>query len=150
MDAGQPPASWKCYVCGVFVALTLKVLMSHYFSAHSKELNFFVKCGVNDCPATFRRYHSFYKHVARNHKDEYKGNIESRNDIHENIIHDVNEDLIFNVGPDTDECDLDRNESTSSEGTISDSSCGSSDQEYDAFNVNSEVSNFHIKKASQL
>ena len=46
--------------------------MGHYFSAHSKDLNFFVKCGVNDCPATFRRYHSFYKHVARNHKEEYQ------------------------------------------------------------------------------
>lgn len=140
MDAGQPLATWKCYICGVFVALTLKVLMSHYFSAHSKELNFFVKCGVNDCPATFRRYHSFYKHVAKNHKDEYKGNIAGPGDIHGNITHDATEDLVINFNsPDTDEFDdLDTYDSTSDE-TVSDSSCDSSDQEFDG---NGEVSNF--------
>ena len=112
MDGGQSQATWKCYVCGVFVALTLKVLMTHYFSAHSKEINFLVKCGVNDCPATFRRYHSFYKHVARNHREEYKGNIESRDDVQENIIQDATEDLLVDVGSsDTDECALDGNES---------------------------------------
>lgn len=119
--------------------------MAHYFSAHSKELNFFVKCGVNDCPATFRRYHSFYKHVARNHKEEYKGIIGGPGSIHENIV-DVVEDLPVNLGVDTDGSDLDTYESTS-EGTDSDSSYGSSDQEigYDAYD-DVEVRKFVLNK----
>ena len=72
--------------------------MSHYFLVHSKELNFFVKCGVNDCPATLRRYHSFYKHMAKNRKDEYKGNIAGPGNIHGNIYtHNVIEDLVTNL-----------------------------------------------------
>lgn len=60
----QLHATWKCFICTTFFALTLRVLMSHYYSAHSNGPNFWLKCGVNDCPATFRRYHSFYKHVV--------------------------------------------------------------------------------------
>ena len=129
MDGGQPLVTWKCNICSVFVALTLKVLMSHYFSAHSEELNFFVKCGVNDCPATFRQYHSFYKHMAKNHKDEYKGNIAGPGDIHGDInMHNVIEDLVTNFhGPDTDQFDdLDSYDSTRDE-TVSDFSSDSSD-----------------------
>ena len=67
-----PNTVWNCSLCDVFVALALRVLMNHYYSVHSNEVNFFVRCGVDDCPATFRRYHSFYKHVRRNHRLEYE------------------------------------------------------------------------------
>lgn len=63
---------WKCSLCSVFVALTLRVLMNHYYSVHSNDVNFFIRCGIDDCPATFRRYDSFYKHVRRNHRAEYE------------------------------------------------------------------------------
>lgn len=45
--------------------------MGHYYTALSNSPNFFVKCEVNGCPATYRRYHSFYKHAVRNHGQEY-------------------------------------------------------------------------------
>ena len=71
MDDIQSLTTWKCFICTAFVALTLRALMGHYYSTHSNSPNFFVKCGVNCCPATYRRYHSFYKHVVRNHSQEY-------------------------------------------------------------------------------
>lgn len=64
---------WRCSLCPVFVALTLRVLMNHIYTVHSNKINFFVRCGVNNCPATFQRYHSFYKHVKKKHDKEYEG-----------------------------------------------------------------------------
>lgn len=133
MDGGQPLPPWKCYICSVFVALTLKVLMAHYFSAHSKELNFFVKCGVNNCPASFRRYHSF--------TSMWQGITERNTRVLSAALVWL-QDLPVNLGVDTDGPDLDTYESTS-EGTDSDSSYGSSKQEidYDAYD-NVEIRKF--------
>ena len=72
METVSPTTLWKCSLCTVFVAVTLRILMNHYYTVHSNEVNFSVRCGVNDCPATFQRYHSFYKHVKRRHKNEYE------------------------------------------------------------------------------
>ncbi|XP_028415149.1 uncharacterized protein LOC114538196 [Dendronephthya gigantea] len=69
-------AIWKCFICSTFIAVTLKALMGHYFAVHSNEPNFLVKCGVDNCPAIFRRYHSFYKHVSNNHRQVYDSNTE--------------------------------------------------------------------------
>ena len=122
--------------------------MSHYFSAHSKELNFFVKCGVNDCPGTFRRYHSFYKHVARNHKDEYQSNIGGPADILGDINATTNGDIqhmdqdLDHVDQNTENFDLDAHETESDETSgDSDSSLDSRDYDlYEAPNTNGEVS----------
>ena len=102
--------------------------MAHYFSAHSKDLNFFVKCGVNNCPATFRRYHSFYKHVARNHKEEYRSNIggpgnilrDNHDTINDEIQH-ADQDLPLNQN--IDQFDLATRDSSSDETVMS--SCDS-------------------------
>ena len=50
--------------------------MNHYFSVHA--LNFNVQCGINDCPAKFKLYHSFYKHVISKHRAEYDQKLELR------------------------------------------------------------------------
>ena len=50
--------------------------MNHYYSVHSSNPIFFVRCGVDDCPATFTRYHSFYKPVVRKHKEKYEKRLE--------------------------------------------------------------------------
>lgn len=119
--------------------------MAHYFSAHSKDLNFFVKCGVNNCPATFRRYHSFYKHVARNHKEEYQTDIGGPGDIlrnnHDTIIinaeiQHADQDLPVNLHQNIDQFDLATSDSSRDE---TDSSCDSSGYEYDAETANGEV-----------
>ena len=61
----------KCFICATFMAVTLKVLMGHYFAVHSNEPNFFMQYNMKGCPATFRRYHSFHKHFSRSHRSEY-------------------------------------------------------------------------------
>lgn len=71
MESQTQVPAWKCGICAVFVALTLRALMNHYYSVHSNNPNFSVRCGVDDCPARFRKYHSFYKHVVRKHNDKY-------------------------------------------------------------------------------
>ena len=93
MDDNQLSPIWKCFVCSTFIALTLKTLMGHYYAVHSNEPNFLVKCGVKGCPATFQRYHSFYKHVSRNHRREYDtnafpqpGNLEEPIVVHVNPV----------------------------------------------------------------
>ena len=66
---------WKCSLCAAFVAITLRVLMNHYYTVHSNEVNFSVRCGINECPATFKRYHSFYKHIRKKHHHEYESKV---------------------------------------------------------------------------
>ena len=66
---------WKCSLCAAFVAITLRVLMNHYYTVHSNEVNFSVRWGINECPATFKRYHSFYKHIRKKHHHEYEGKL---------------------------------------------------------------------------
>lgn len=66
---------WKCTLCAVFVGITLRVLRNHYYTVHGNQAKLFVRCGVNDCPATFTRYHSFYKHVRKKHRNEYEGTL---------------------------------------------------------------------------
>jgi len=63
---------FRCYLCSTFQSLSLKALLSHYNAIHSHELNFEVKCGVNDCPAQFRKFNTLYKHVLKRHKEVYE------------------------------------------------------------------------------
>ena len=45
--------------------------MTHIYQSHSHGRNFFVTCGIDGCPATYQRYHSFYKHVKSLHSHLY-------------------------------------------------------------------------------
>lgn len=50
--------------------MSLFDLVSHVRAAHSSEvLNF--TCGINDCPKTFTKTNTWYKHVAKKHLEEY-------------------------------------------------------------------------------
>lgn len=46
--------------------------MTHMYEVHSQQPNFHVSCGIENCPNSYRIYHSFYKHVLRHHADHYK------------------------------------------------------------------------------
>ena len=68
--------------------------MRHYYSVHCNSPNFFVKCDINSCPATYRRYHSFYKHVVRNHAAEYDAEKEQMNDPNiDAVLQECDEDI---------------------------------------------------------
>ena len=75
MSQNMQNGVWKCTLCAFFIGITLRVLMNHYYTVHGNQAKFFVRCGVNDCLATFTRYHSFYKHVRKKHRNEYEGTL---------------------------------------------------------------------------
>ena len=57
---------WRCCIC-LFVALTLKKLLSHVNSLHSCSPDFRVLCGIDGCPNEYRVYNSYYYHIKRTH-----------------------------------------------------------------------------------
>ncbi|XP_061770753.1 uncharacterized protein LOC133561481 [Nerophis ophidion] len=58
---------WRCFLCYIFVALTLKQLLSHINTMHSRSPDFRVVCGIDGCSSEYRVYNSFYYHVKRMH-----------------------------------------------------------------------------------
>lgn len=58
---------WRCFICYIFVALTLKKLLSHINSLHSRSPDFRVVCGIDGCPSEYRVYNSYYYHIKRTH-----------------------------------------------------------------------------------
>lgn len=60
-------ACWRCVICFVFVALTLKSLLGHINTAHGRNPDFRVICGIDDCPEEYRVFNSFYYHIRRRH-----------------------------------------------------------------------------------
>ncbi|KAF1394342.1 hypothetical protein PFLUV_G00025530 [Perca fluviatilis] len=60
-------AAWRCMICVVFVALTLKVLLSHINASHSRSPDFWVYCGIDRCEQDFRVFNSFFRHIKRTH-----------------------------------------------------------------------------------
>lgn len=70
---------WRCVICFVFVALTLKSLLSHINSAHSRSPDFHVVCGIDGCSKEYRVYNSLWYHIRRNHREHLEsGSSESR------------------------------------------------------------------------
>ena len=57
----------RCCICYIFVALTLRQLLSHINTMHSRNPDFRVVCGIDGCPSEYRVYNSFYYHVKRTH-----------------------------------------------------------------------------------
>lgn len=59
-------------ICLIFVALTLKVLLSHINTAHSRSPEFWVYCGIDGCEKDFRVFNSFFVHIKRTHASFFK------------------------------------------------------------------------------
>ncbi|KAK0142031.1 PiggyBac transposable element-derived protein 4 [Merluccius polli] len=57
-------AAWRCMICFVFVALSLKVLLSHINKSHSRSPDFWVYCGTDGCEQDFRVFNSFSPHYT--------------------------------------------------------------------------------------
>lgn len=60
-------AVWRCLICLVFVALSVKVLLSHINAVHSRSPDFWVYCGIDGCDQDFRVFNSFFRHIKRTH-----------------------------------------------------------------------------------
>lgn len=68
-------ACWRCVICFVFVALTLKSLLSHINTAHSRNPDFRVICGIEGCTEEYRVFNSFYYHIRRTHRQYFQSGL---------------------------------------------------------------------------
>jgi len=64
---------WRCVICYVFVALSLKSLLSHINFAHSRSPDFRLVCGIDGCTKEYRVYNSFWYHIRRTHSQYLDG-----------------------------------------------------------------------------
>ena len=63
------PSSFACPFCPSFSLATYRMWIGHLRHVHSHDPNFFVTCGINSCPSTFREFTTLYSHVYRKHRD---------------------------------------------------------------------------------
>ena len=65
------------YACGMcrgnrvaFVALDIATIFNHYGRYHRHDPNFFVRCNINGCLASYRKLEGLKSHIRRHHKNE--------------------------------------------------------------------------------
>lgn len=61
--------AWKCPICVIFTAVTLRTLIRHIFSEHLYKPDFRVECRVSGCKQVYRKYNSYYRHTMKFHLD---------------------------------------------------------------------------------
>lgn len=59
---------WECPLCSHFATPTLKAVVRHVGAVHSHDPAFHVRCGVEDCPRTYRNYLTYKKHMYTKHR----------------------------------------------------------------------------------
>lgn len=69
---------WRCVICFVFVGLTLRCLLSHINSAHSRSPDFRVVCGIDGCVKEYHVYNSLWYHIRRTHAEHLDNGIRTR------------------------------------------------------------------------
>ena len=57
-----------CPICHSFAATDLKGIIRHLGVIHAHESGFYVRCFVDDCPSTYRNFHSYKKHLYTKHR----------------------------------------------------------------------------------
>ena len=57
---------WRCPLCDLFAATTLKGVIRHLGAVHSHES---ITCGLEGCPRSYANFHSYKKHMYKNHRD---------------------------------------------------------------------------------
>ena len=104
---------WKCSICILFFAVTLKDLVRHITIQHAGQPNFSVKCGISGCPEKYTKMNSFRKHLRNRHKDEldldHEENSEEVTSFNANLSDDTSNgddefDSQVNGNPSTQSC----------------------------------------------
>lgn len=62
-------AEYLCALCSSFAAKSLKALIRHLGLVHANEAGFHVRCQVEDCPRTYKKFLSYKKHMYSKHRD---------------------------------------------------------------------------------
>ena len=63
------PKLWHFQRCTSFTNALLRHLLNFYHDAHRNEVNFYVKCNVQNCELPITKYNSFHKRVQSHHKE---------------------------------------------------------------------------------
>jgi hypothetical protein len=80
-----------------FVALDIATIFNHYGRYHRHDANFFARCSVRGCGASYRKLEGFRSHIRRHHKDvvipgDFADGIVDREALRdENLIQGINE-----------------------------------------------------------
>ena len=61
-------AGYDCTLCNIS-SPTRNFWLSHLRNVHSKDEDFFITCGINECTASYTKCSSFVSHVYRQHRD---------------------------------------------------------------------------------
>lgn len=65
---------YECRMCRgnrvPFVALDIATIFNHYGRYHRHDPNFFVRCNINGCLASYRKLEGLRSHIRRHHKNE--------------------------------------------------------------------------------
>ena len=69
MQSASAAQTWLCPLCHTFAARNFKGVSRHIGSVHSHEANFHVTCGLGGCPRSYKNYHSYKKHLYKQHRD---------------------------------------------------------------------------------
>ncbi|XP_033097594.1 uncharacterized protein LOC117101675 [Anneissia japonica] len=62
---------YNCSLCGYFESSKLCKIVSHISQNHSLDPNFYISCGLDDCPQSFRNFASFKSHLYRKHREHF-------------------------------------------------------------------------------
>lgn len=63
--------AWFCQLCNSSSYAFLSDLVGHIRAVHTSEI-FELVCQVNGCPQIFHKTNTWYKHVRKQHLEEYK------------------------------------------------------------------------------
>lgn len=59
---------FKCSFCDNFAAPTFGGVYRHIAALHKYDPNFHICCGIDGCPATFKKVESWRSHIFRKHR----------------------------------------------------------------------------------
>ena len=87
--------STQCYTCQLcsFQVPAKPLLLTHLRLAHSNDPRFSVRCGIDGCCYTAKKFSSLYSHVYRKHRDSGHITRQYATDytIHAGVSHVVDE-----------------------------------------------------------
>ena len=99
-------------MCYVFVALTLKSLLSHINVTHSRSPDFCVVCGIDGCAKEYWVYNSFWYHIKRCHGEHLMASSRAASrQVCQGSTVNGNEGRIFWTGPSTSTINLEHGDS---------------------------------------
>ena len=94
---------FRCAICLFVCVYSLKELMSHMRSCHGLDYNSHIICGIDNCPASYKKHNSFFKHCKSKHAEYWNRTEGARNnaDVADVTLEDeVGAPLHLDVPPD--------------------------------------------------